>query len=224
MSHALTPLHLLHNAVPHIEIDWPTLIEQRALVLTHSDVPAYLLLPEVRHIIQSARHDHLVLMLETLWHTGARISELLALTPGHFTLDAKQPYVSIQTLKTRGRPRKGQQGVKPRMVPISDEHFLLQLDRYLTSNPLRKNERLWPVTRSAVNKRLDRLIGSMHQVPRIRVSPHTFRHSFAVNAILHGTPLPVLQGWLGHADINSTLVYTQVLTLETYHLMQRIQF
>ncbi len=224
MSNALTPLSTLQNAVPRIEIDWSALIKQRPRVLAHSEIPAYLLLPEVHQIIHSARRDNLVLMLDTLWHTGARISELLALTPGHFTLDGMQPYVSIQTLKTRGRPRKGQHGVKPRMVPLSDERYLTQLDRYLVSNPLRKNERLWPVTRSAVNKRIDRLIAAMPQTPRIRVSPHTFRHSFAVNAVFHGTPLPVLQAWLGHSNIKTTQIYTQVLNLETYHLMQRIQF
>jgi site-specific recombinase XerD len=41
-----------------------------------------------------------------------------------------------------------------------------------------------------------------------------------INAIIHGTSLLVLQGWLGYADINSTLVYTQVLSNETYLLMQ----
>ncbi len=224
MNHELIPVVSSNNVIPRVQIDWPALIEQRPAVLTHSDVPPYLLLPEIHTLIQAARQDHLVLALSTLWHTGARISELLALTPGHFTLEVKQPYVSIQALKTRGRPRKGQQGMKPRMVPLSNESFLIQLDRYLVSNKLRKNERIWPVTRSAMNKRVDRLVDTMHSKPLIKVSPHTFRHSFAVNAILHGTPLPVLQGWLGHADINSTLVYTQVLSLETYHLMQRIQF
>jgi site-specific recombinase XerD len=87
---------------------------------------------------------------------------------------------------------------------------------------VRRQARFFPVTRSAINKRLERLTAPLNLT--VPVSPHTFRHSFAVNAVLHGTPLPVLQGWLGHADIASTLIYTRVLTLETHHLMRRIQF
>ena len=87
---------------------------------------------------------------------------------------------------------------------------------------MRRHARFFPVTRSAINKRLERLTTPLALT--VPVSPHTFRHSFAINAVLHGTPLPVLQGWLGHADIASTLIYTRVLTLETHHLMRRIQF
>ncbi len=206
-----------------VDIDWPVLLEHRPAVLATTELPADSLLPEAHQLLDAARHDNLRLMLNILWHTGARISECLALTPGHFRLDGRQPHVSIQTLKTRGRPKKHHRD-KPRLVPISDPAFIRQLERYLTTQGLRRNQLFFPVTRSAANKRIDRLIARMAQKPSIRVSPHTFRHSFAVNAIFHGTPLPVVQGWLGHAQIESTLVYTQVLSLETHHLMQRIRF
>jgi integrase len=187
-------------------------------------MPAYLLLPEIHHLLDAIDKDNFLLMINTLWHTGARISECLSLTRGHFTLDSRTPYVSIHTLKKRGRPSKRAAGMKPRLVPISDEHYIKQLRRYFATHGSKKNDLLFPVTRSSVNKRLDRLTEKMKRKPSVKVTPHTFRHSFAVNAVFHGTPLPVLQGWLGHADINNTLVYTQVLSLETHHLMQRIQF
>jgi integrase len=207
----------------HIDIDWPLLLEQRSAVLRHTETPAYLLLPEIHQLMEVVRQDNLLLMINTLWHTGARISECLALTPNHFALDTRQPYVSVETLKSRGRPKRAGR-VKPRLVPLCDPRFILQLERYVASHHIRKNELLFPITRSAANKRFDRLVAKMEQQPSIKITPHVFRHSFAVNAIFHGTPLPVLQGWLGHADINSTLVYTQVLSLETYHLMQRIHY
>jgi integrase len=206
-----------------IDIDWPVLLEQRQAVLTHTDVPGYLLLPEIHRLLDAVRQDNLLLMINTLWHTGARISECIALTPNHFRLDVQQPYVSIQTLKSRGRPKRAGR-VKPRLVPISDENYIRQLERYFKTHSIKKNDQLFPITRSAANKRLDRLVERLTDKPSIKISPHTFRHSFAVNAIFHGTPLPVLQGWLGHVDINSTLVYTQVLSIETFHLMRRIQF
>ena len=206
-----------------LTIDWSLLLEQRTAVLKHTETPAYLLLPEIHQLMDSVRQDNLLLMINTLWHTGARISECLALTPGHFALESPQPYVSVDTLKTRGRPKRAGR-VKPRLVPLCDPHYIRQLERYVASHHIGKNQLLFPVTRSAANKRFDRLVAGMDNKPSIKITPHTFRHSFAVNAIFHGTPLPVLQGWLGHADINSTLVYTQVLSLETYHLMQRIQY
>ncbi len=205
-----------------IEIDWALLLEQRPAVLAHCELPNYLLLPEVHQLLDAVNHDNLLLMINTLWHTGARISECLALTAASFKLDTRQPYVSLQTLKRRGRPSR--RASKPRLVPISDEPFIRQLARYIKSHRIRPAQRLFTITRGAVNKRLDRLSATLPVASTIRFTPHTFRHSFAVNAILHGTPLPVVQNWLGHADIKSTLVYTQVLSLETYHLMQRIQF
>ncbi len=223
MPHALTPLVEVQTALPRIEIDWPLLMEQRAAVLQHSDLPAYLLLPEIHRLINSARHDNLVLMLDTLWHTGARISECLALTPASFVTEISQPYVSIATLKKRGRPSLRQR-TQPRLVPLTDRDYLTRVQRYIHTQQLGRNQRIFNITRSAANKRIERLVERLPKRLSIPISPHTFRHSFAINAVLHGTPLPVLQSWLGHSSIDSTLVYTQVLTLETFHLMQRIQF
>jgi len=220
-TQSLTTQAPMHDI--RIEIDWPVLLKQRPAVLKHSELPAYLLLPEIHQLLDEITQDNVRLMINTLWHTGARISECLALTPADFALDTAQPYVSIHTLKTRGRPKKSGRH-RPRLVPIADEHYLRQCQRYIRSHQVRPQERLFPITRSAVNKRLNRLVARLTHKPSIHLTPHTFRHAFAVNAILHGTPLPVLQGWLGHAHIHSTLVYTQVLSLETHHLMRRIHF
>ena len=219
---AITPLPAAGEI--RVEIDWPLLLEQRQAVLDHSDLPPYLLLPEVHALRDAAPDDNTLLLIDTLWHTGARISECLALTPGHFHLDDRASHVSIQSLKKRGRPSRRAAQQKPRLLPLADEAYLRRLRRYLGSHGLRRRERLFPLTRSAVNKRLDRLVAGMRDAPSIRVTPHVLRHSFAVNAVLHGTPLPVLQRWLGHSDVQSTMIYTQVLTLETHHLMQRIRF
>jgi len=206
------------------DIDWSALVEQRQAVLRHSDMPPYLLRPEIHRLLDAVERDNHRLLLDTLWHTGARISECLALTRADFVLDARLPYASIPTLKKRGRPSRRKQHARPRLVPLADAAYIRSLQRYFASHSLRKNERIWPVTRDAVNKRLHRLSADLVPPPSVKVTPHVFRHSFAVNAVLHGIPLPVLQAWLGHADINSTLVYTQVLALETHHLMRRIAF
>lgn len=158
-------------------IDWDYLLEQRQTVLDHSELPPYLLLPEIHRLIDAASHDNVRLMLMTLWLTGARISECLALTRSAFVLDVAQPYVSLHTLKGRGRPKKGGRA-KPRLVPIADQRFIDQLRRYFKTHGVGKAERLFPITRDAANKRIARLLAQLpaEQRPRIRVSPHTWRH------------------------------------------------
>jgi integrase len=141
-----------HLAIPttsseiKFEIDWSLLLEQRSAVLRHTETPAYLLLPEIHQLMDEVRQDNLLLMINTLWHTGARISECLALTPNHFVLETKQPYVSVETLKSRGRPKRAGR-VKPRLVPLCDPHFIQQLERYVSSHHIRKNQLLFPLSR-----------------------------------------------------------------------------
>jgi len=57
-----------------------------------------------------------------------------------------------------------------------------------------------------------------------RSHPHTFRHSFAVNCILHGVPITVLRDWLGHRDITKTLIYTQILAHDSRVFMDQVAF
>ncbi|MHA2203816.1 MAG: tyrosine-type recombinase/integrase, partial [Candidatus Hodarchaeales archaeon] len=57
-----------------------------------------------------------------------------------------------------------------------------------------------------------------------RGHPHTLRHSFAVNCILHGVPITVLKEWLGHRDITKTLIYTQILAHDSRAFMEQVSF
>ncbi len=206
-----------------IEINWDLLLEQRPAIMAHTDLPSYLLMPEIHQLLDASCKDNLRLMIDVLWHTGLRISECLALRPDSFAFDSTQPYVSVTSLKSRGRPRKGDK-TRRRLVPIADLAFLKRLRRYIESHQIKKQARLFPITRNAAYKRITRLAMALQEPLSIEISPHTFRHSFAVHAILHATPLPVLQGWMGHATIDSTLIYTQVLSLETHHFIKRIPF
>lgn len=209
-------------------IDWPYLVQRRAAVLKHSTLPPYLLLPEIRALIDSAKHANHHLLLSTLWHTGARVSEVLALTPGSFDLDPRGSYVSLTTLKQRGRPKAGGLARRPaRMIPITDPLFVRELETYFATERVPRGERIFPITRQAVDLRVRaaaRAVQDAGTKLSMPVSAHTFRHSFAVNAVLHGIPLTVLQGWLGHKHLQTSAIYTQVLAAETGHLMQLIEF
>jgi site-specific recombinase XerD len=106
--------------------------------------------------------------------------------------------------------------------------YVRELEAYFATHNPKRHERLFPITRHAVAKRLQVAAASLRDAggPDFvgMISPHTFRHSFAVNAILHGIPLTVVQAWLGHSHLSSTAIYTQVLAAETGHLMQAVEF
>ncbi len=210
-------------------IDWDYLVARKPAVLKHSTLPPYLLLPEIRALLAVVHHANHRLLLSTLWHTGGRVSEVLALTPASFELDPRGSYVSMTTLKQRGRPKRGAVASRPaRMIPVTDAVYLRELMSYFATHGTKRHERIFPITRHAAGKRLQvaaallRDAGGPDYVGMI--SPHTFRHSFAVNAILHGIPLTVVQAWLGHSTLASTAIYTQVLAAETGHLMQWVEF
>lgn len=186
-----------------MEINWP-----------------YLLLPEIHQLLNGATHPRDHLLASLLWHTGAWISEALAVTPEHLVLkDQCSSGVLLDQLKKRGRPR---QVIRKRWVPVTDEWFIRELQRYIQDRGIKAGERLLPFTRQWGYKRITQL-ASRIGLP-IEIHPHTLRHSFACNAVLHGPPLTVIRDWLGHADIQQTEIYTRVLATETNHLMRYMAF
>mgnify|MGYP001594267729 CR=1 FL=1 len=209
-------------------IDWTQLVKNRPAVLKHTELPPYLLLPEIRALLATVHHANNHLLFSTLWHTGARISEALAITARSFERDPSIAYVSLKSLKQRGRPRAGIIKVPARMVPLRDPQYLNEVERYLATHRPAPGERLFSITRQAADLRLRQAVRNYEKVTgsslSIPVTSHTFRHSFAVNAVLHGVPLTVLQAWLGHKNLETTAIYTQVLAAETGHLMQWVEF
>lgn len=220
-----TPAHPAELFHGRIEINWGYLIERRPITLQVApELPPYLLLPEVHRLLDVATHarDHLLASL--MWHTGARVSEALALTPEALVIqDEWSSGILLDQLKKRGRPRKQQrQLVRKRWLPITDMRFARELQRYIASQSLKTGERIFPFTRQWAYKRITGL-AARAALP-IDVHPHTLRHSFACNAILHGQPLTVVRDWLGHASTEQTEIYTRVLSTETNHLMRYMSF
>ena len=232
MNHLINTNNQEPVVIRDIEIDWPRLIARRPATLKHSeDLPKYLLLPEVRALLDCTldARDHL--MINTLWYTGARVSELIALRPCDFHIDAQDPdnsFVSIQSLKKRpGRRKKNQKGPVPRMVPIVELDYLWELESYIKTNRLKRTDRLFPVSRQIVDSRLRKAVQAAKEKGvhfDITISSKTFRHSFAVNAVLHFRSLRTVRDWLGHEDIRTTEIYTQVLAGDTAHEMKQVKF
>lgn len=145
-------------------------------------------------------------MLETLYATGLRVSELVGLKLHELNLDM-------------GLVRIFGKGNKERLVPLGEE-AIAWLRRYLAeARPALLDQRpcdaLFVTQRAAAMTRqmfwnLIKRHGRAAGLDADRLSPHTLRHAFATHLINHGADLRVVQMLLGHADITTTQIYTHV--------------
>jgi len=145
-------------------------------------------------------------MLETLYATGLRVSELVGLKLHELNLDM-------------GLVRIFGKGNKERLVPLGEE-AIAWLRRYLAeARPALLDQRpcdaLFVTQRAAGMTRqmfwnLIKRHGRAAGLDADRLSPHTLRHAFATHLINHGADLRVVQMLLGHADITTTQIYTHV--------------
>ena len=180
-------------------IDWDRLIAKRPTVLaTIDDMPAYLLKPEVLALLDEEKHPTYRLILDLMWTTGARISEVLALTPSSFVDDGYDFGVILKTLKQRpGRPsKKALQRSPKRYVPILDRLLQDRIQSYLYAGHFRKTARIFPMARQTVNRHIHALVERVGGAD-FRITSHTFRHSFAIPLLLHGRPLKYVSQLLG---------------------------
>lgn len=144
-------------------------------------------------------------MLELLYATGLRVSELVGLTMENVSL--RQGVVWILG-----------KGNKERLVPMGEE-AMYWISVYLreargvllgsqTSDILFPSSRAQQMTRQTFWHRI-KLYASRAQIA-VELSPHTLRHAFATHLLNHGADLRVVQMLLGHADLSTTQIYTHV--------------
>jgi integrase/recombinase XerD len=142
-------------------------------------------------------------MLETLYSTGMRVSELVALNVGEIDLERRIAYCTGK-------------GGRQRIVPLRTS-AIQALRNYLTDGRVR----LAPNEESAlfVNHRGSRLTRQgfwlilkayARQAGIHDITPHTLRHSFATHALRHGYELRDVQQMLGHVSISTTQVYRRI--------------
>lgn len=185
------------------------------------DVPSYLLAPEIATLLRYLPDLHQQLLIDTLWNTGARINEALALTPASFVLDGARPFVVLKTLKQRqrgkGRPGKDEQ-VK-RAVPLTDPLYVRKLREYLATFRVARHQLIWPLKsdttpRNWINAAVERAKSDKVTFSISHITSHTFRHSFCMHLIQCAVPLKVVQAYAGHSRLESTERYTRVFALD----------
>ena len=143
-------------------------------------------------------------MLELIYGTGLRISELLSLTLNDIDL------INC-TVRCMGKGRK------ERVLPIN-EYIIEYLEKYLDiRSKLEKkikykelflNNHGKPITRQGFFKILKKLL--LEKGLNTNISPHTLRHSFATHLLENGADLRLIQEMLGHSDISTTRIYTHI--------------
>lgn len=156
------------------------------------------------------RAARLACLLETLYATGLRVSELVALPLSAARRDAR-------VIVVRGK------GNKERLVPLNDagkrsmQTYLALLAEAGSDAQSAQSKWLFPsfgesghLTRQHLARELKALAAAAG-LRADRISPHVLRHAFASHLLHNGADLRVVQTLLGHADISTTQIYTHVL-------------
>lgn len=223
---ARTERPLVSFPIQHVVIDWDRLVAKRPLVLdTVQAMPSYLLKPEILGLLDAEKDPTHRLILDLMWTTGARVSEVLALTPASFIDDGYDFGVVLKTLKQRpGRPTKAALLRSPkRYVPIADPLVKDRIQSYLWAGRFKQSEKIFPIVRQTVNRHIHALVERVGGAP-FKITAHTFRHSFAIHLLLHGRPLKYVSQLLGHRSVDSTEIYTNVLTVDGSHFLDGVDF
>jgi integrase/recombinase XerD len=188
---------------PTEEIDPPRLGRKLPQILDLDEVERLLAAPDVR----TPRGLRDAAMLETLYATGLRVSELVSLRLADVNLDHG-------FLRTVGKGRK------ERVVPVGElarerlREYLAQsrpvIDKGRRAAALFLTNRGGPMTRQNFFKLLrgHALVAGITKP----LSPHKLRHSFATHLLERGADLRAVQAMLGHADVGTTQIYTHVTT------------
>lgn len=190
------------KADPTLNIEPPPRPERFPKTLSEAQVEALLAAPDADTPL--GLRDRA--MLEALYATGLRVSELVALKLFEVGLN-------------EGVVRVFGKGSKERLVPLG-EVALEWLERYLKqARPQlldgRSCDTVFVTRRAAgLTRQMFWTLIKRHAaragIDPARISPHTLRHAFATHLINHGADLRVVQLLLGHADISTTQVYTHV--------------
>lgn len=191
-------------------------------------LPKMLSEEEVETLLRTAYADEtpegrrLAAMLEVLYASGLRVSELVGLRCAQLQRERGKSGARLNYLTVRGK------GSKERLVPLN-QAALTAVDAYLAIRECfvrgtKESPWLWPsanghLTRQRFGQMLKELALKANLDPA-KLSPHVLRHSFATHLLHRGADLRVVQQLLGHSDISTTQIYTHVLEARLKQLVE----
>lgn len=179
-------------------------------------LPKFLTTDEIEKILNNVKIDTPAgfrnrVILELLWATGMRVSELSNLNFGDLNLEENE-------IRVFGK------GAKERIVLISDraKQYLIQyintarkllapgydIGEVTEKSPLFINNTGYRLQNKTIRTAINDVVEKI-ELPK-KVTPHVFRHSFATHLIENGADLRVVQELLGHAGISNTQIYTHI--------------
>lgn len=186
---------------PMLKIDTPKKAQHLPQVLSIDEVDRLLAVPDIKTDLGIRDRA----LLETMYATGLRVSELVNLTGDNLHLD-------MGFIQTLGK------GNKERIIPIGDvaidwlNIYLKQVRNKLVKDSNEKhvfvNAHGRQLTRQGVWKNLKQQVRAAGI--NKNVTPHTLRHSFATHLLENGADLRIVQELLGHADVSTTQIYTHI--------------
>lgn len=194
---------------PTLLVSMPQLGAPLPKSLSEADVEALLAAPDTEDTLGLRDRT----MLEVLYATGLRVTELISLTLDEINL-------------REGSLRVFGKGSKERLIPLGEE-AIAWLESYLkTARPLllggQPGDILFPSQRGTPMARQTfwHRIKLHAQVAGIRtsLSPHTLRHAFATHLLNHGADLRTVQMLLGHTSLSTTQIYTHVARVRLQQL------
>ena len=172
-------------------------------VARRSNLPEYLEMADVETLIRLAPQANAKLLFLLQWRAGLRVSEALGLEVADLDLGGDNPTLRVREGKGGGS----------RVVPLHPElssafHNFLGFSR-VRRGPIFSNSRstAWRCLKTALGRDVE-----LNQIPPGRkVATHTLAHSAARHWLESGVPINVVSRWLGHASIQTTLIYLEIL-------------
>ncbi|MFL2020145.1 site-specific tyrosine recombinase XerD [Weissella hellenica] len=197
---------------PMEQVDSPKKAQHIPAVLTLEEVEMLLQVPDTNTPLGLRNRT----ILEVLYATGLRVSELVNLKLDNLHLD-------LGLIQTIGK------GDKERIIPIGDvaskwlTHYLNDarplLGKQQDAHVIFLNDHGHQLTRQGIWKLIKQWVKQAGITKE--VSPHTLRHSFATHILENGADLRIVQELLGHADISTTQIYTHISNKRLTEVYQR---
>jgi len=201
----------LRDDNPAMQLARPGLQRPLPKILTREEVERLFQAAESKASAQgtSQRHVRMLALLELLYGSGLRATELVSLPRNSIHPD--RPFLIL----------KGKGG-RERLVPVSDR-ARQAVAHWANHHVPADSSWLFPSGKSHLSRvrlfQMVRELGAAAGIAPERLSPHVLRHAFATHLLSGGADLRALQTMLGHADISTTQIYTHV---DNAHLVELV--